>query len=505
MRRRLTVFSLSAILMAAAACSTDTVVSPTVVATRASVVAATATTPSGTYVVLMRSGFPKDFSASVEALGGKVRYMHGASGFAAVSGLTADAAASVAAMAGVSEVQADVMVSLDAPRPAAHVDASDVGGPSASSANNPTTALRYSWQWNMRLINADKAWAAGQLGSPDVKVAILDTGMDYDGVDLNGRVKLDESVSFMNEWVGDETAGDVRTPSDDDLVRSLYPTRNLITDLNGHGTNVASQVSSNADRLAGVTSRTTLLGVKVLGQNGQGSFSQIFSGILYAADHGADVANMSLGGAFAKTGAGTLVSFINRVFNYANARGMLIVVAAGNETWDIQHNGNAYAAFCDAPHVICVSSIGPTTVDGNPNLPAFYSNFGRSAVSVAAPGGNLDADHFPTFSAWPWGNDFASWVWSRCSRQELVLVVPTKHKRAGAQLVPDGCGVVFNYNGYIGTSQASPHVTGLAALLVAKYGHGQPQTIKNIIQASSVDIGAPTYGGRIDVQRALGL
>ena len=72
-----------------------------------------------------------------------------------------------------------------------------------------------------------------------------------------------------------------------------------------------SNMSSKAFAFAGVTSRTTLIGVKVLGRDGSGSFGDILTGILWAADHGADVANMSLGGAFVKAGNGRFTSILS--------------------------------------------------------------------------------------------------------------------------------------------------------------------------------------------------
>ena len=191
------------------------------------------------------------------------------------------------------------------------------------------------------------------------------------------------------------------------MTRRFFPTRSVISDYNGHGTNVAQQVSSKAFAFAGVSSKTKLIGVKVLGSNGVGTFGQIFSGVLWAADHGADVANMSLGGGFAKAGNGRLVGAINKVFNYAKQQGMLIVVSAGNSGADLQHNGNVESTFCDSPHVICVSSVGPKTFTGNGDLPAFYTNFGRSTVGVAAPGGNAvptaDGKNLVPSNGWPWG------------------------------------------------------------------------------------------------------
>src|SRR6185503_10352943 len=137
---------------------------------------------------------------------------------------------------------------------------------------------------------------------------------------------------------------------------------------------------SKAFALAGVTSKTTLIGVKVLGRTGSGSTSGVLNGILWAADHGADVANMSLGSSFLRHNAPGIEGFFNKVFNYAKNKGMVIVVSAGNDEVDLQHNGNGYSAYCDAPHVICVSAVGPALGSqiGTPlaDSPAFYTNFG---------------------------------------------------------------------------------------------------------------------------------
>jgi lantibiotic leader peptide-processing serine protease len=490
--------------IALAGCSTDTVAP--IKAPPAPRLALATGGSSGSYIVLFKgNGIPTGFADRVASLGGTVAYANARAGFASVAGVSDASAVQLGALSGVSEVQADAVVALDDNLATARADVTDVPNPTIDSQSNPAAALLAFWQWNMILIKADKAWAARKLGSPNVTVAILDTGIDYDSFDEIGLVDLGRSVSFMSTYIP-ATATSAVHPADDTVAKKFFPSRNVITDFNGHGTNVAQQVSSKAFALAGVTSRTTLIGVKVLGSNGVGSFGQILSGVLWAADHGADVANMSLGGAFSKAGNGRLVGAINKVFNYAKQQGMMIVVAAGNDGADLQHNGNGYASFCDSPHVVCVSAVGPVTALLNPDQPAFYSNFGRQVISVAGPGGSADvssgdgsvAHPFP-HSPRPWGSDFASWVWSFCAKQTLAGFT------AAQVPVLAGCQSGGFLTGFIGTSQASPHVAGLAALLIAEFGKGNPNQIKQRMQKTGDPIN-PAYGsGRINVKNALGL
>jgi subtilisin family serine protease len=473
-----------------AACSdtsTDGITAPAAGAPVLSVAAS----ETGEYLVRLK-GNAAGFQASVEALGGSVSFIHQGAGIAVVSGLSAEGATQLAGANSVAEVQPDAIVSLSRPRSPV-IEEMEAG---IASQANPATAIRYSWQWNMRAINADKAWAAGKLGSSAVTVAILDTGIDYNSLDANGLVDLSRSTSFV--------------ASDNAIRAAHFPSRHVVDDFNGHGTNVASQVSSTGFAHAGVTSRTTLMGVKVLGANGSGSISGILRGVLWAADRDADVINMSLGAMFTKAGGnGQTVSLFNQVFSYASRQGAVIVVAAGNESTDLDHQmipdatgtmqryPSLYAAYCDATHVICVSATGPETFGGNADVPAYYTNFGRSAVSVAGPGGNVGA----TASAWPWGAGTVSWVWSMCPKNLLV-------NPATPAVRPCASGGVVN--AMVGTSQAAPHVAGLAALLVAEMGKDKPAQIKARIQQSAIDAGQPGtdpyFGkGRIDVARTLGL
>jgi len=423
----------------------------------------------GRYIVRMKgNALPADFAATVTAAGGVVDATHAGAGLAVVSGIADEGAAALRGHAGVAAVDADVEFIVD------EVAGSPEAMDGIASPANPAGAFFFPRQWHLRAIGADQAWAAGHLGSPAVTVAILDTGIDPTVPDLQGRVDVTRSISF------------VPLTSFDELARSiLYPGSPLFTDVQYHGTHVAATVTSNASVAAGVTSGLTLIAVKVLGLlpdgRASGASSGVLLGLLHAADNGAAVANMSLGGGFFKAGAGRLVSTIQRVFNYANRKGMTVVVAAGNESLNLDFDGNLFKTYCAVPNVVCVSATGPTnnsTVGPWQNVDAFapYSNYGRSGISVAAPGGNASA------------------VWAACSKTSAVLPI---------------CSTGSFVLGLAGTSMATPHVSALAALLAERIGRN-PALIRARLQQSADDLGQPGtdpfYGkGRINVAAALGI
>lgn len=477
-----------------------------------------------TYVVLFRAGAPSDFESSVAARGGTVELMHHGSGIAIVDGLSAEGALALEGNPSVEAIIEDFEYQGVMHRVEPSVEAADAAvlDPGMQSQANPATAFFYPRQWHHRAIGANVAWAAGRLGSPSVDVAILDSGVDHLYPDLVGLVDQTRARSFVPVGSLTEIPTNAVQLRDNQLIQLFFPGSNrpVWSDLNGHGSHVASTVSSLALVSAGVTSKVTIIPVKVLAARGSGSFSGILNGILYATDVGAEVINMSLGALYPRNGNRAFNRVLDEVTKYAWRNGVTIVVAAGNDRARLHpSNSGLYGAFCSTKNVICVSATGPNSGPTNGpwapsvDFPAIYSNYGIQFIDVAAPGGN-------------WAENAqgqrvsAIGVWAACSKTGLQYVVPQVPPNSPPGTLPappfyrkNTCSLNPNStfaSGFIGTSMASPHVAGLVALLVENLGRN-PDVIKSILVGNSDDIpvfGKPgkddLYGnGRINVVRAL--
>ncbi len=198
----------------------------------------------------------------------------------------------------------------------------------------------YAKQWNLAKISAPTAWDVSQGGYGPI--AIVDTGIDAGHSDLSGEVS--GGYNFVSS-------------------------SNDTTDDNGHGTHVAgiiAGVTNNTNGVASIGYKGGLMPIKVLDANGSGTYGDVASGITYAADHGAKIINLSLGGSSASQ---TLQSAVS----YAEQRGVIVVAAAGN-------NGNNAAVYpADYPGVIAVSAT--TSSDDL----ASFSSYGSNII-VSAPG-----------------------------------------------------------------------------------------------------------------------
>lgn len=434
-------------------------------------------------VVFGSTSVPQDFDARVAALGGAVETAYPAIGVAVVTGLDDEAAASLQAGSDVQLVERDHELQILEPVATDEAEALEAAESVGEEGHqSPGNASFFPRQWNLRQIGADRAWAAGYRGSSRVTVAILDTGIDHTHPDLQGRVDLSRSRSFVT-WRGEEQ-----------LRAYFFPHLPITVDMRGHGTHVAATVSSNGHVTAGVTQDVTLMAVKVLSAQGSGTTSGVLAGIMYSADNGADVINMSLGSTFDKRQYPGFNETINRAVTYANGRKVTVVVSAGNDDADLDQLGSLYKTYCSAPTVVCVSATGPTsasTVNGpwtDLDARAPYSNYGREFITVAAPGGSTGGA-----------------VWAPCSKQRL-------NRSSAGYWSRHTCAVNTHLNyavGMNGTSMASPHTAGLAALLVERHGKNS-SAVREALQKFSDDLGEagkdPIYGkGRINVAKALGL
>ena len=195
-------------------------------------------------------------------------------------------------------------------------------------------------QWGMTQIDAPEAWDITQ-GSADIKIAILDTGIDQDHEDL--AAKIVANTNFTD------------SPTVDDNY--------------GHGTHVAgiaAAITNNGKGVAGVGFNSSLMNGKVLGDDGSGYYSWIANGITWAANNGAKVINLSLGSTWPSR---TLQSAVNYAWN----NGVVVVAAAGNS--------NSGRAFYPAYYTNCIAVAATDQSDAK----ASWSNFGKW-VDIAAPG-----------------------------------------------------------------------------------------------------------------------
>ncbi|UCG87784.1 MAG: S8 family serine peptidase [Gemmatimonadota bacterium] len=353
-------------------------------------------TGAGRHLLLARGSLSGDFRERVEALGGTIERRHDEIGVVKLSGLTEDAAQNLIARSDVEGVFPDVSLQM-----APDVLSTPLTG---ASESDPTQAKFYDLQWHLPTIDADDAWESSNRGAGAL-VCILDSGADTDHPDLDGRVDLDKSTSFVT---GED-----------------------LEDFLNHGTLVAAIVSSNGIKVASVAPEATLCIVKVMDVLGGVDFSNLIAGILHAANVGADIINMSLGGHVTSKGSESgAIHALQLAINYANSKGTLLVAAAGNNGLNLDRDRNDMRHIpSQLPHVL---SVGATTRE---NELWINSNYGRTGLDLVAPGEYVvsacDFMHSSSGACYGHGTSFAT---PQAAGAAAVVFSELGHNTEGSQL-----------------------------------------------------------------------
>jgi len=424
------------------------------------------------YILTFRGDKPEFLEADVAAAGGTVRAVLDAIGVALVTAHEPGFAAAAAGVNGVSAVIADVVVDW--------VPGDDYVEVSPEHIGSDETFF-YAYQWSMMAIDAPGAWDAGFTGD-GVKVAVLDSGIDHDPATGYTHPDLAPNLNLA-------------------LSRSFVPYEPTIQDFDGHGTHVSGIVAAadNDWGSIGVAPNAEIVTLKVLDGSGSGSFGWLLEALIYASTIDVDVVTMSLGAYFRHDGyyvpdpfdpstwlflgADEVAEFVNLVkaaINEVWKSGAFVVASAGNDSI----NGTGDAGLLHLPSDACskgitASATGPLGWALDPttdlDVPAVYTNYGAN-VDLAAPGGNID---FALYPNGPWYYDLVfstypgSWAWMA------------------------------------GTSQAAPHIAGVAALIIeANGGSMKPSHVETVLRRTADDLGAPGfdpfYGhGRINAAEAV--
>src|SRR5262249_14639302 len=377
----------------------------------------------------------------------------------------------------------------------------------------------YGDQWNLRLINMERAWEIQPQAASTVTVAVVDTGVAFRAATINANIPAftfrgvrypalgPQTIPYSAapQLVGAGNAGRIIAPYDA-ISRGINPP----LDFDGHGTHVSGtvgQLTNDGIGLAGVAFNARLMPVKVLGGFWDvifgsapfigGSDEDVAAGLRYAADNGAKVINMSLGSS-GPPDCGTNPNrsgcspSIEGAMRYALGKGAFVVVSGGNEYEDFvpPFGLNPTSVLAEIASRIN-GAISVAAVDPN-RARSFYSSTGPY-IEIAAPGGSnrgFDRDGFvfqQTFN------------FRLVETYDPAVVAP-------AQYTAPRFDVLANI-GYIGTSMAAPHVAGVAAMLIQQ-GITDPAAIEAAIEQTAIDVGAPgrddQYGfGLIDARAAL--
>jgi subtilisin family serine protease len=366
---------------------------------------------------------------------------------------------------------------------------------SISSLGTPldySNAIFDGFQWAPKSIDAPKAWENGFSGK-GIRVAVIDGGFHSTHIDLQPNLDIASSKSTVPGFNFNQDVGTF-----------------------WHGTHVAGIVAGAGVGIVGVAPKATIIGVKSL-HNGTGAFEWILDGIIYAATPqsmggaGAQIINMSLGATidyrnnwedkefrdFFKE----LQKIYDRATRFAFQNGVTVIASSGNGATNYDDAKELFKLPAQNQHVISISSTGPTGWRlGNTNFsdPAYYTDFGKSLVDFAAPGGSAGLLVID-------GNNGSCTLIG--TNRTLTLACYVFDMVLSAQRGTSN----GSYTWTQGTSMASPAAAGVAALMMESSG-GQmnPGLVKARLSSSATDLGKPGkdeyYGhGYVNAAKAVGL
>lgn len=354
----------------------------------------------------------------------------------------------------------------------------------ASKAKEPL-AVR---QWDMRMIGADKANGKAP-GTRKVLVGIIDTGVDGTHPDIAPNFNRELSRNFVTDRPKDKNGKTLDGPCE---VKSCKDP--VDRDDDGHGTHVASTIGSpvNGIGIAGVAPGVQLVNIRAGQDSGFFFLKASLDALTYAADIGVDVVNMSYyvdpwlfnctdnkaDSKRERSEQRAIITGMQRALDYARKKGVTLISAIGNGSTDLgkpevdssspgyprgeertrKVDNSCINVPAESKGVISISALGPS------GRKAFYSDYGVEQTDLSAPGGDL----FDGKGGSPTRSILAA-------APEAVLRRDGKLDKSGkpktAEVVRDCSGGTCSYYQYLeGTSMAAPHATGVAAILISRFG-----------------------------------
>ena len=413
----------------------------------------------GNYLVVYKNAVPADAAASIQKAGGALVYAYPEIGVAVASSNESSFRANVLKDSRVDDASATASFAYKLPaQPAA-----DAAGPQPGDLPNAPASDADSLsplQWDMRQIHTPEAHAITG-GSPSVVVGDIDTGLDYSHPDLAQNVDFADSVSCLGGVPNSAPAA--------------------WDDQNGHGTHTAGTIAaaSNGIGIVGVAPNVRIAGIRAGDADGFFFPEAVVCSFVWAGSHHIDVTNNSyfadpfLFNCHNDPTQQAIWKAEYRAIRYAETQGVTVVAAVGNESDDLSHPTQDVTSpdnttpvtrpITNACVVIPAEIPGVITVSGDSNarqsnggyLKSFYSSYGLGVVSVVAPGGD---SVFGRTAESPNGRVLSTWPPNiPCTRS--VKEPPSD---------PSEPTTVYCY--LQGTSMASPHVAGVAALVISRYG-----------------------------------